>query len=88
MNTNSFWQQGTRMGIFFAILFVACFVWFYLRGGDADMKQLHDNLFALAFFGWSGMNIISFILGAIQSFIWGYLALIIWRLTAKLLPRQ
>lgn len=81
MNNQSFGKLGARMGLFFAILFVVCFVWFYVRSGGSEIKQLHDNLFALSFLGWSGMNIGSFILGLIQTFIWGYIAVALWNLS-------
>lgn len=72
--------MGGRVGLFFVILFIVCFVWFYLRAGS-DSEPLHNSLLALSFFGWSGMNLVSFILGLIQSFIWGYLAVALWRLS-------
>lgn len=81
MNNKNYWQVGTRVGLFFAILFIVCFAWFYIRVGSSELKQLHDSLFALSFFGWSGMNFVSFILGLMQSFVWGYIAVALWNLT-------
>ena len=81
MNNQRFWKLGTRIGLFFAILFVVCFVWFFVRGGSPEIEQLHDNLFALSFFGWSGMNAVSFLLGLIQTFIWGYVVVALWNLS-------
>ncbi|MDP4001259.1 MAG: hypothetical protein Q8P83_03390 [bacterium] len=75
---NNFWKLGTKLGLFFAIIFSVCFIWFFLRGGNEEIRQLHDNLFALTFFGWSGMNGASFILGLIQSFVWGYISMALW----------
>lgn len=77
---NSFWKLGTKLGLFFAILFIVCFIWFFIRGGNEELRQLHDNLFALAFFGWGGMSFTSFILGLIQSFIWGYIVGVLWNI--------
>jgi len=84
MKSKNIWKNGTRIGLFFVILFVVCFTWFYLRGGSSELKNLHNNLFALTFFGWSGMNFLSFILGLIQSFIWGYIAVALWVLSGLL----
>lgn len=81
MNNKNSWKTGIRIGVFFSILFVICFAWFYIRGGSAEVKQLHDNLFALSFFGWSGMNAVSFILGLIQTFVWGFGSVILWNLS-------
>jgi len=80
MKNQNFWKFGTRIGLFFAILFIVCFVWFFIRNASLEIKSLHNNLFALAFFGWSGMNFISFILGLVQSFVWGYAAVGLWYL--------
>ena len=80
IKSDAFWHDGLRLSVFFAILFTVCFIWFYIRGGGNELTQLHNNLLALAFFGWSGMNAISFILGIIQSFIWGYIATGLWYL--------
>ncbi len=80
MKNKNFNKMGMKMGIFFVILFIVCFVWFYLRGGSTEIKQLHDSLFALTFFGWSGMNFSSFVIGLIQSFVWGYISVALWGL--------
>lgn len=75
-----FWKCGTYVGFFLAVLFVVCFAWFYIRGGSSEIKELHNNLFVLSFFGWSGMNAASFFFGLVQSFIWGYIATGLWYL--------
>ncbi len=73
-------KQGTKVGVFLVILFIICFVWLYLRGGSPEIRILHNNLLVLSFFGFSGVNLSSFIAGAVQSFIWGYVAVALWRL--------
>jgi len=80
MNNQNFWKLGTKIGLFFIIIFITCFAWYFIRGGNTELLQLHNNLLAITFFGWSGMNLASFILGLIQSFIWGYIAVALWRL--------
>lgn len=88
MNNQNFWQKGLRLGVFFAILFVICFIWYYLRGGSDEIKTLHNSLFELSFFGWSGMNASSFIYGIIQSFIWGYIAVALWNLSGLFISKK
>lgn len=72
-----YWVCANRIGLFLVILFVICFIWYYIGPGD---KSLHLRLFQLSFYGFSGVNFGSFILGAIQSYIWAYIGLGIWQL--------
>ena len=65
------------MGIFFVILFALCFAWYYV--GPAD-KVLHEQNLKSAFFGFSGMNAVSFILAAVQVYIWAYILSGLWAL--------
>ena len=88
MNNQNFWKLGARIGVFFAILFVICFAWYYIRGGSTELLKLHENLLALSYFGWSGVNFTSFILGLIQTFIWGYVALALWNLSGIFFKRS
>ena len=74
---NNFLQCANRLGVFLAVLFVLCFIWYYLRPVEQD---LHLRLFKLSYFGFNGMNIGSFILGVIQTYIWGYLFFGAWQL--------
>ena len=66
----NFWQWGHRVGLALVILFVICFAWYFIRKVD---PELHLKLFKMAFFGFKKMNAVSFILGAIQIYIWGYI---------------
>lgn len=88
MDNKNFWKQGSRIGVFFVILFVICFAWFYVRNGGPELKELHSSLFALSFFGWSGMNIVSFLLGIAQSFIWGFVLVILWDLSGAFFKKH
>jgi len=80
---SNFWRTGTKLGLFFVVIFTVCFIWYFLRGGSAELRQLHNDLLALAFFGWTGMNFFSFVLGLVQSFIWGYIAVALWKIAVR-----
>lgn len=66
---------ANRIGLFLAILFVICFVWYYI--GPAE-QGLHLQLLHLTYFWFSGMNVVSFIAGLIQTYIWGYIVVGAW----------
>lgn len=74
----SWLKYGNHLGIFIAFLFIICFVWFWIRPVH---QVLHLQLLELAFFGYKSMNFPSFILGLIQSYIWGYIAVALWFLS-------
>lgn len=76
-NKCNYWKCANRIGLFLVVLFVICFIWYYVRSVEQD---LHLRLLKLSFFGFSGMNITSFILGAVQSYIWGYIVVCVLRL--------
>lgn len=71
-------KHGNHVGIFLALLFVICFAWFWLHPVH---QQLHAQILELTYYGYSGMNFPSFVLGIIQSYIWGYIGVGLWRLT-------
>lgn len=70
-------KHGNNVGLFLVVLFVLCFIGYYLK----PMQELHLQLLQLMFFGFSGMNVLSFILGAVQAYIFGYILCAIWCLT-------
>ena len=76
---NKWIKQGNRVGIFLALLFVMCFAWYWLHPVH---QELHMQILELSFFGYSGMNSVSFISGLIQSYIWGYIGTGLWYLSA------
>jgi len=80
-NKNNYFQHSNRLGLFFIALFVICFIWFYLMSTE---KELHEQLFRLTFLGFSGMNFWGFILGAVQSYVWGYIFVGIWQTISKI----
>lgn len=76
-NHYNYWKGANRLGLFLVILFIICFVWYYLRPVE---QELHLKLLKMIYFGFSEMNLTSFILGLIQSYIWAYIIVGIWRL--------
>lgn len=68
---------ANRVGLFLLILYAICFVWHYVSPGDSDLRV---KLFQMAFFGFSGMNFLSFVLGAFQVYVWAYVGVGIWYL--------
>lgn len=73
----NYWKCANAVGIFLVALFVICFVWYYVRPVE---QELHLRLFRMAFFGFDEMNVASFVLGAIQSYVWGYVGVGLWTL--------
>lgn len=71
----NYWRCANRIGLFFVILYIVCFVVHYINPVDAELRV---KLFQMAFFGFSGMNFVSFLLGLVQVYIWGYLGLGLW----------
>jgi len=74
-------KQSNKIGIFIALFFVLCFLWFFI---NPAARELHRELFRLSFIGFQEMNFVGFILGLVQSYIWGYIAVAIWKLAKKL----
>ena len=68
-------RQGNRVGIFLALLFIICFAWYWLIPVNQD---LHMQIFELLFFGFKGMTFAGFILGVIQTYVWGYIGVGLW----------
>ena len=76
-----FVKYSNHMGIFFVIWCFICFAWFYVHPSN---RILYQDFLQLNFFFFSGVNAISFISSAIQSYLWGYLAVGTWIFAAKL----
>ncbi|NQT49865.1 hypothetical protein HQ571_04185 [Candidatus Kuenenbacteria bacterium] len=71
------WKCANHLGMFFLVLFVICFLWYYIRPVEQEM---HLSMLKMSFFGFDGMNVMSFILGAIQAYIWGFIVSGVWAL--------
>jgi len=72
-------KTGNRVGIFLALFFIVFFAWYWLRPVNQD---LHEKFMEIFFYGFSGMNFPSFILGIIQSYVWGYVGAALWRIAS------
>ena len=68
---------GNAVGLFFVLLFVLCFLRYALFPVETE---LHLQLLRLSYFGFSGMNPMSFVLAAVQSYIAGYVVVGLWML--------
>ena len=63
-------HMAVPLGLMFALLYFVFYFWSYTVTEPA-VKELHINLLKLVFFWFNGLNGISFLLGLIQSFVWG-----------------
>lgn len=68
---------GNKVGIFLAMLFIVCFLWYWVH---PVQQELHLQLLELSFFGFKGMDLGSLFLGLVQSYIWGYIGVGLWHL--------
>ncbi len=71
----NFLKCANSVGLFLAVLFVLCYVRFYIWPVDQD---LHLRFLRMAFFGFKDMGVLSFTIGLLQSYIWGYVGVGIW----------
>ena len=58
------------LGLMFALGYFIIYFWGYTES-DPSLKALHLGLLRLAFLGFTDLNGVSFLLGLIQSFVWG-----------------
>jgi len=63
-------KHANGVGLFFVALLAICFAWYFIHPVEQD---LHMSLLKLSFFGFDGMNAVSFLLGALQAYVWGYI---------------
>ncbi len=73
-------KLALQVGALFAGLAVLCFIWPSVRGFDTALTTLHTQLWSIAFVGYTGFNITSLIAAVAQSFIWGVIAVGVWKL--------
>ena len=73
-------KLALQVGVLFGGLYVLCFFWPSIRGLSAELSALHYQMWQIAFLGFSGFNVASFISGLIQSVIWGVITVGVWRL--------
>ena len=70
-------KHSNHLGIFFAFLFIICFFWYWIH---PVQQAYHQQSLELWFYGYTGVNVVSFFLGIVQSFIWGYVFVGLWNL--------
>lgn len=68
-------KKGNHIGLFLALIFVLAYLMYWVHPVQQELRV--DVLQAL-FFGFEGMDGLSFILGLIQSYIWGYIFCFLW----------
>ncbi len=69
------WKCAHHIGLFLVALLVLCFVWRYIHPVEIEF---HLSSLRLMFFGFSGFNFWSFVLGAIQAYIAAYIGVGVW----------
>jgi len=74
-------KKSHQVGVFFIFLFAVCFAWFFVYPISGS---LHMDLFRMAFVGFQDMNVVGFILGAVQVYVWAYGGIALWSLSNKL----
>jgi len=79
MKNFNYWRTSWHLGLFFVLLFILCFIWYWVIQAES-LRELHLKLLQSWFIGFNGMSFISFILGAIQSFVWAYIVAGLWYL--------
>ena len=81
MENTSYLKQANRIGLFFVLVFVICFAWYFIMPSG---QKLHLELFQMSYFGFNAVDVTGFIVGAIQTYIWGYIATGLWYLIRKI----
>jgi len=75
-----FKREAHQVSMFLVALFAVCFAWYFIHPVD---QSLHLSFFRMMFFGFKEMNLIGFILGVVQSYIWGYIFVWIWEAVGR-----
>lgn len=73
----SWWRCANRIGLFLVLLLVLCFLW---GSVNTTEPELHLRNLRLMFLGFSGLNVASFVLAAIQVYVWAYIGVGLWQL--------
>ena len=67
---------GLTLSTFFALGYVVDFLWHLtLSTGE---KDLYLELLQIAYLGFTGFNVQSFIVGLVQIYIWGWIAAVVF----------
>jgi len=73
-------RMSHHVGVFIVMLWALCFLWYYVQPAE---RTLHMQFFRLSFYGFTGMNPMSFISAAVQSYLWGYVFVGVWDLSCR-----
>lgn len=85
MNRKSnFVHKSHRLGVFLVLLLIVCSVWYYVNPSG---REMHLEMFRMSYLGFSGMNMMSFILALVQTYIWGYVFVGVWWLSGFFSPK-
>ncbi|MBT4516533.1 MAG: hypothetical protein HOC78_01415 [Candidatus Komeilibacteria bacterium] len=76
----NFMHIAHKLSMLFMLLFIICFAWYWI---NPVQQELHLSLMKLHFFAFSGMNVVSFISGLVQSFIWGHIVAALFLISIK-----
>jgi len=79
-HNNGYVKMSHHVGIFIVMLWVLCFLWYYVQPAE---RAFHMQFFRVSFYGFTGMNPMSFISAAVQSYVWGYVFVGLWVLSCK-----
>lgn len=60
------------IGVLGALFFVICILWYYVL--PAELQQLHVDLLRVSLPGFTWLTVGTFILGLVESFVYGFVA--------------
>ncbi|MBT4349992.1 hypothetical protein HOD19_04435 [bacterium] len=72
-----YWHYANKIGLLFIIIFAIIFFWSYFHPVHLALQR---QMLEITFFGFNGMNMPSFFVGAVQSYFWGYIVVILWKI--------
>lgn len=70
-------------GVLFALIYILCFFW-YCAIKAPVLQEMYLNMFRACFLWWNGIDVMSFVSGLIQSFIAGWILVILLWLSHKI----
>lgn len=76
----SYIHVANHVGLFFMVLYAICFAWYFVMPAE---RELHMAMFKMSFFGFMGMDALSFLYGLIQVYVWAYIFVGAWKLVGK-----
>lgn len=73
---------GNAVGLFLVVLFAVCFAWYFIHPVEQEM---HLAMFKMSYLGFEEMNVVGFFLGAVQTYVWGYLVVGLWGVMGRMM---